>query len=164
MSIFTPVELEWKGATYTVAPHRVMGLIAAIEDVITLHEMAVFMQRSSLPTARMATAMAAALRYAGCRVTGDDVYELVISDPVKGGRIVAAVMRIMRLTMPERARAGFDEIIDSFDGMVTAAENEALASTHGAELGNLPSAPAKMATAAASSKRPTKRRSAKAGG
>lgn len=71
MGIFEPVTLTWQGDEYTVPSDRVLGLIASVEDHITLADLG----RETAPKlAQLSYAYAAALRYAGARVTADEVY------------------------------------------------------------------------------------------
>lgn len=59
-SIFDEVALQWKGKEYIVPPDKVMGLVAVVEDVITIEEMS----GKGVKRAKLATAFAAAIRYA----------------------------------------------------------------------------------------------------
>jgi hypothetical protein len=91
--IFEEVTLTWKGADYTVSPDRVMGLIATVEDVITLSELG----RSASPKlAKLSTAYAVALRYAGCSVTSEEVYAACFSDAATMvERLVSSLLLLM---------------------------------------------------------------------
>lgn len=98
MGVFDPVELVWEGKTYTVPANRVLGMIARIEEVVTLQELRVFSERHASPLAHMSQAYAAALTYAGCRVDADDVYYAV----TRGGDVTIAerVSEILLLMIP----------------------------------------------------------------
>jgi hypothetical protein len=75
MSIFEPVVLTWNGAEHTVAADKVMGLIARVEDIITLPEINnILSGKSNAPFAKLASAYSAALSYAGAQVITEDVY------------------------------------------------------------------------------------------
>lgn len=82
MAVFEDVTLTWKGDEYTVPSSRVMGLIATIEDHISIAQL----YRDGGPQlTRLAFAYAAALTYAGCRVSSEDVYASCFQD---GQRII----------------------------------------------------------------------------
>jgi hypothetical protein len=59
---FAPIDLEFDGVSYPVPANRVLGLIAAIEEHITLNELVAFTE--SPKRAKLAYAWAAALTYA----------------------------------------------------------------------------------------------------
>lgn len=76
MSIFEEVSLSWQGKEYIVSPDKVMGLVAVIEDVITIEEMS----GKGVKRAKLAGAFAAAIRYAArcngvfVKVSDEEVY------------------------------------------------------------------------------------------
>ena len=78
--MFQPVHIEWKGETFTVESGKVMGLIAAIEDVLPLTELMTKASEQRLPLSKIAIAYATALRYAGAKVTDETVYHSLFSD------------------------------------------------------------------------------------
>lgn len=69
MSIFEPVVLEWRGEEYTVPADKVMGLIGAVEQHVTLQRLL-----GNPGHSEVATGYWAALRYAGCRAGREEVY------------------------------------------------------------------------------------------
>lgn len=73
-SPFEPVKLTWQGDEYVIEADRVMGAIHRVESVITLHELMDYQKRGTAPMARLASAYASVLQYAGCRVRDADVY------------------------------------------------------------------------------------------
>ena len=76
MSQLQPVTLTFDGKEYTVDKEAgIWGLIEAIEDVITLFELVPAVQEGKYPTARIFRAYSAALTYAGCKVTANQVRE-----------------------------------------------------------------------------------------
>jgi hypothetical protein len=144
MAVFSDIELEWGDRVFTIKAHKVMGAIARIEDVITFPELQNYAARGTAPVGKLAMAYGAVLRYAGAAVKDDEVYERAFSENPESG-VMAAVMRIMMLMLPASARAKLDDAGDA-----DVSENEG-------DLGNSP------ATAPASSRKPTKQRSRKAG-
>lgn len=75
MNIFDTVTLSWKGADYEIAPDKIMGLIARIEEIVTLSEIHGAAQKGGMPLAKLAMAYASALQYAGCKVSDAEVYQ-----------------------------------------------------------------------------------------
>lgn len=145
--VFPPVELEWRGRFYTVQPHRVMGLLVALERHVSLGEIHAYSLRGASPVATFCQAYGAMLRYAGAHVRDEDVFAFAMHD----GHFQAVADAIKELTwlmIPPAERARLRE---------AAASGEEIAAPE-AEIaeGNAP-------PAAAGSKRPTKRQSAKAG-
>jgi hypothetical protein len=72
--IFEPITITWAGADYKIEPEKVMGAIATVEQVVTLSELAEMVQSGRIAFSKIATAFASVLRYAGAKVTNEDVY------------------------------------------------------------------------------------------
>lgn len=72
MSVFEDVKLNWDGQEYTIPANRVMRLIQAVEDVVTLPELQDCILR--MRVARVSEAYAVMLRFAGASVTAEEVY------------------------------------------------------------------------------------------
>lgn len=70
MSIFQPVTLKWDDREYVVPANQVMGLIRQIEEFVTLSQVT----SKHPPMGKISSGYAAALAYAGARVTDEDVY------------------------------------------------------------------------------------------
>lgn len=96
MSIFQPVTLKWDDKEYVVPANQVMGLIAQIEDVITLAEL---MNKKGAPLARVSMGYGAALRYAGAKVKDEDVYKGMFSENASA-TIQAAVAGLLSMMIP----------------------------------------------------------------
>lgn len=96
MSIFQSVTLKWDNKEYVVPANQVMGLIAKIEDVITLAEL---MNKKGAPLARVAMGYGAALRYAGCRVKDEQVYQGMFSGDASEA-IQTAVSGLLSMMIP----------------------------------------------------------------
>lgn len=101
MGAFKDLELKWRGETYAIKSHRVMGAICRIEEIITLPELRKYSDRGTAPIAKLASAYAEVLRYAGAKVTADEVYAAALDDTdmIEGG-VMVAVMQVMELMIP----------------------------------------------------------------
>jgi hypothetical protein len=113
MGVFTDIEMVWAGKPYTIKSHRVMGLIAQIEDVITFNEIAMFMRRQTVPMARLCEAYAAALKYAGAKVTAETIYQTVYAETEKQMLVLKAVTSLLALGLPPDKRDFLNGIMDA---------------------------------------------------
>jgi hypothetical protein len=105
MNIFDPVTLTWNGAEHEVAPDKIMGLIARIEEIVTLSEIHAAAQRGGMPLAKLAMAYGAALRYAGARLDDAEVYASFFNSE-SAESIPAAVSALLAMMVPpSRAEA-----------------------------------------------------------
>jgi hypothetical protein len=123
-----------------------MGAIARIEDVITLAELQNYSIRGAAPIGKLSMAYAAVLRYAGARVTDEEVYEKSFVGDREQEAMIMAIMNLMKMMLPASARAKMEAALHEIEG-----EGDA-------DPGNSPAA------ATASLKRPSQRRSQKADG
>lgn len=96
--IFDPVTLTWRGADFEVAPDKIMGLIARIEEIVTLSEIHAAAQKGGMPLAKLAMAYGACLRYAGARVEDAEVYQTFFSGSADS--IPAAISSLMAMMVP----------------------------------------------------------------
>lgn len=94
MTIFSDVELIWKGESYIVRSRNVMKLIAVIEDQIQLPELA---SPKGAKLTKVACAYHAALVYAGAvDVTPEEVYQHLFADAKNNiGAIINALLSMM---------------------------------------------------------------------
>ena len=91
--MFEKIVLTWKGEKFTVKPKKVMGLIATIEEYITLGQMS---QPDKLGNTNIAKAYAAAINYAGGDADADEVYFALFSDGETDiNAILGALLSIM---------------------------------------------------------------------
>lgn len=96
MSGFNPLVLKWDGETKVIQPHHMLRAIAAVEEIITLHEIGIFQKRGTAPMARIAQAYGALLRYAGFQVSDDEVYAGMFADQgMAGATAVAFIHQVM---------------------------------------------------------------------
>jgi hypothetical protein len=144
MGIFTDIEMVWGGRTYTIKSHRVMGAIAQIEDVVTFNEIAAFMQRGTAPMARLCQGYAAALKYAGARVTGEDIYRAVYAEPEKQVIVLKAVTGLLALALPPEKRAAFERLMAAVEAGETGDDGEPGDAAEGPDPGNLEAAAAAL--------------------
>lgn len=101
--MFEPVEIEWKGETYTVPADQVMGLIATVEDVISLPELLIKSKEQRVPMAKLSKAYAAALRYAGAKTTDEDVYQSLFAANNSPEKLTAMITGLMSMMIPPDA-------------------------------------------------------------
>lgn len=96
MGIFQPVKLTWNDIEYTVPANQVMGLIAQIEDVVTLAEL---LNKKGAPMGKVAMAYGNALRYAGAKVADEEVYKGMFSQDASNV-VQAAVAGLLSMMIP----------------------------------------------------------------
>lgn len=143
--VFSDIELEWGGNVFTIESNRVMGALARIEQHITLGELQAFSQKGTAPIAKLCMAFADALRYAGARVTDDEVYAQAFEGEEQQQAIMVAIMQLLQMMLPASARVRLEAEMDK--------DTEPKA-----DEGN------QSAAVAASSKKPIRQRSRKANG
>lgn len=106
MSSFEEVGLTWEGREYVIPADGVLRVIAKVEDVITLGELAVAQKR--IPLAKLATAYGVMLRAAGADVTDEQVYSGMFANGGKDmpRRAMQAALTLQALMIPpEHLRA-----------------------------------------------------------
>lgn len=104
MNAFEAVSITWKGAEYVVPPDRVLALIAAVEDVITLPELAAMGEARRPKVAKIAAGYGAWLRFAGCRVTDAEVFSSIYSTAVTPASAMEHIAALMSVLMPSDIR------------------------------------------------------------
>lgn len=95
---FEDVRIGWNSNTYVVPADRVMGAIAAIEEVVTLKELAEYAQRQTMPMAKLSMAYGSLLRYAGANVRDEEVYRAMYGGD--SGPIVSSIQTLLFLMVP----------------------------------------------------------------
>lgn len=98
MSIFEDVTLIWADNEYTVPSDKVMGLIATVERHVKAHELDLS-NEERVGDGRLSMAYAAALNYAGAKVTPDEVY-LACFDPKSARMRVDIITGLMLMFVP----------------------------------------------------------------
>jgi hypothetical protein len=96
-SVFRDVEIDYLGKTYTIKSTRILDLICDIEEVITLNE--VNMPKNP-PLGKVAKGFARALRFAGCDVSDDEVYQEFFIKGHKSNGVVVCQMLLMIMCPP----------------------------------------------------------------
>lgn len=107
MAIFEDVRLVWLDQEYMIKSTRVLRAIAQVEDVITLAKLREFYQRGEAPMARVALAYGGLLRYAGAKVTDDEVAISINASNID--EIMAAIMALLMMMVPKKAPAASGE-------------------------------------------------------
>jgi hypothetical protein len=87
------IVLVWKGEEFKVDAREVLPLIARIEEIITLGELADASTTGKVPLAKLSKAFGTALNYAGAKVTDEEMYVGMFSE----GNMKAARLAIMAL-------------------------------------------------------------------
>jgi hypothetical protein len=99
--VFDPVHLEWDGKRYTIAPDRVMGAIARVEQHVTLGELLnCAKERGSVPLATIANAYASVLQYAGGQVDAAVIYRAMMRDKNRADLMSAAIGGLAAMMLP----------------------------------------------------------------
>lgn len=111
MSVFDPIELKWDGADYTIPPNRVLGAIARIEDILTLKEIHDGVaNRGAISLSKVAMAYGSVIRYAGAKVSDDEVYEAMFGGHESGQVIITYLQTLLvMLTPPARKNTNMGE-------------------------------------------------------
>lgn len=112
MGIFEPFHIGWNDESYVIAPDRVMGAIAVVEDVVTLKELwDTSHDRNTIQLAKLSRAFGALLRYAGSKITDEEVY---LGMFVAGSSTVAAAEQafnaLLTLMVPPGAKQPITEV------------------------------------------------------
>jgi hypothetical protein len=124
MGVFSDIELVWAGNVHTIRSHKVMGAIARIEDIITMPELRAFAGRGTAPVAKLCSAYATVLRYAGARVTDEEVYEVAFSGEQEQEAVIHGVLNLMKMMVPASARARLEAAMAEAGGADAAAALE----------------------------------------
>ena len=103
MSVFQQVKLFWAGDEYTVEPNNVLGLIAVIEEHVTIEQLCP--GPKGYRRAAIAAAYSAALAHVGCvTASPEKVYDALFSDTTlkRLGDTINALLILM--IPPEKLR------------------------------------------------------------
>ena len=102
-AISKPVTLRW-GETFVAQPNQMMGIIATIEEHLTLHEMQKYAARGAAPIAKLSMAYAAVLTHLGAKdVTPEAVYSEIVT--AGDSSIPVAIAGLLKLMVPPTSEA-----------------------------------------------------------
>jgi hypothetical protein len=106
--MFDPIKLRWNDQSYVVAPDRVMGAIASVEDVVTMEELGRYLKKRTMPFGKLAMAYGSLLRYAGARVTDEEVYLGMFGGGDTTQAMLTAMTTLLAMLLPPGALATAD--------------------------------------------------------
>ncbi len=102
--MFEDLILRWKGRSHAIQRDRVLGALASMENVLTLHELAGFLARDSVPVAKISTAYGAVLRHAYVEVSDAEVYAVCMGgDKEAMGEVIESMTRLLAMALPTTA-------------------------------------------------------------
>jgi hypothetical protein len=106
MAIFEKITLGWRDRDYVIPADKVMMAIAVVDEIITYGELCMIAQIGRPPLAKLAQAYGAVLRFAGAKVSDEEVYEGMFTDGQLLERVAAAVNTLVVMMTPPSAVAG----------------------------------------------------------
>lgn len=105
--MFAPVEIKWKGDSFTVPADDTLGLIDLIEDHVTLDELHRMQYTGNVKRMQIAKAYAAAVNYAvrasGAKDIGvevKDVYDLMYHEGQALTSTISTVYGLIAILLP----------------------------------------------------------------
>ena len=98
MSRFQEIGLTWDDREYVVPANKVMGLIDVVLQEISLQEMS----SENFNILKLRNAFTAALNYAGCKATREDVY-FHLFDGKAGEHIAFVIASLNAMVVPPKA-------------------------------------------------------------
>lgn len=107
-SVFEPVNFTWEGVDYTIPSTSIMRLIAGVEDIITLQEMAQAASTGKVKIAKIAQAFGFCLRFAGAKVEDEDVYKSMFN-VTDQQRAISAVRTLLLMMIPRDLQPGTND-------------------------------------------------------
>jgi len=97
---FEPVPIGWEGVTYTIPAESVLKAIALIEDHVTFDELQLSASKNTMPLAKLSQAFAAVLRFAGAKVSPEDVYAGMFAGGEVRERMTLSIIALMSMMIP----------------------------------------------------------------
>ncbi len=98
--IFQEITLVWAGREYRIPPDQVMPAIAIVEDHVLLGDVVQAARRGAVPLAKLSRAFGAVLRFAGARVSDDEVYAGMFKRGSQRDAAEAAVNTLLTMMIP----------------------------------------------------------------
>ena len=105
MAIFADMKLGWNGTDYVIPADRMLGAVAVIEEHMTFHEMFALVRQGKPSLVTLSRTWGAVLRYAGAKVTDDEVYVGMFAGPTVSERVIEAINTLLLIMMPPSAVA-----------------------------------------------------------
>lgn len=99
MAIFQTIELFWDGEPYVIPPERVLGAVAEIEEIVTLPDL-LTMLGGKMTMAKLSRAYGVLLRYAGAKLTDDEVYGGLVKRGETFEQMQTACMALLGVMIP----------------------------------------------------------------
>lgn len=100
MRAFQDYSIEWNGETFTIPSNSLLPVIAAVEEIFTLHELLTVSVENKIPLTRLAGAFGIILRYAGADVSDTDVYQGMFQGGDLQNKMLNAVNGLLGLMIP----------------------------------------------------------------
>ena len=104
MNPFKDIEIGWRDETFIIPSNKVLGAIASVEEVVTVQQLAALTQVEDVPLSKLAQAYGALLRYAGCSITDEEVYQGAFEHG-GGEDIGLALIALFEMLTPARPAA-----------------------------------------------------------
>jgi hypothetical protein len=105
MSCFDDITITWDEQEFVVKSNMVMGLIEAIEGIVTLEEINEMLSSKKIARTKLARAYASALSYAGAKVTSEDVYNKFFGGEGFVSTVNSLIALMSMMIPPEHLRA-----------------------------------------------------------
>lgn len=108
MSIFQDIHISWGEKNFKIPSSGVMRCLAKVEQIITLHELNEYAKRGTAPQVTLAMAYGEMLRFAGARVTDEEVMEAMFSNEAErmAEIITTAVKTLQESFIPQSVLGG----------------------------------------------------------
>lgn len=105
-SIFDPIEMRWMGQEVTIPANRVLKAIASVEEILPLDQVVKMAQSGHVHIAKCSMAYGAVLRYAGLKVTDEEVYSRFVGVPADAPEMVRALQALLMMMLPRDLKGG----------------------------------------------------------
>lgn len=120
MGVFNDIPIGWRDREYIIPANRVLKVIAAIEEHITIDEICSYASRGAmLPITKITFAYGAALRLAGAAVSDDEVYEHMFSGDEERSVALDALNGLLGMMMPASKLAEFQAGLEKTEAGAT---------------------------------------------
>lgn len=94
------IKIEWKGAAGLIPATQVLPVVAKLEDIITIGELAEAVQKQTVPLAKLSMAYGVILRAAGIGVPDEDVYSDMVDQQGDPRFILNSIYTLLMLVLP----------------------------------------------------------------